>query len=125
METERPVDVKTWGIFAHLSSITYILGGVLAFLGPLVVWLIGKDKASTIDMHGKEALNFGITVSIFALGIWVVTFLATAFLGLLGILVNLLWLALFVFWVVFMIIGTVKAGQGVVYHYPVSFRMVK
>lgn len=119
------VDVKTWGIFTHLSSLTYILGGVLAFLGPLIVWLVGKDKAPMIDAHGKEALNFGITVSILAVGIWVLAALATFTFGAMGALVNLLWIALFVFWVVFMIIATVKASQNVVYHYPVSMRLVR
>ncbi len=119
------VDVKTWGIFTHLSSLTFMLGGVLAFLGPLVVWLAGKDKAPMIDAHGKEALNFGITVSILALGVWAVSVAATLALGPLGALVNVLWIALFAFWLIFMIIATVKAGQNVVYHYPVAIRMVK
>lgn len=119
------VDVKTWGIFAHLSSLTYVLGGVLAFLGPLVVWLSGRDKAPMIDAHGKEALNFGITVSLLAVGVWVVALLATVAFGPFGALVNVLWIALFAFWLIFMIIATVKAGQNVVYHYPVAMRMVK
>jgi uncharacterized protein len=129
---EEQVDEKTWGIFSHLSLLTYLFGGVLAFLGPMIMWLVGKDKSPVIEQHAKSALNFGITVSIIALVLWilgpVMAFtVATAIPGLavvLGAVVTLGWIVLFVFWLVFMILGTVSASKGEVYKYPVSFRFV-
>jgi uncharacterized Tic20 family protein len=34
----------------------------IAFAIPLVMWLVKKDKSSFIDDHGREALNFQITL---------------------------------------------------------------
>ena len=51
---------KTMAMIAHL------LGIVSWFVGPLIIWLINKDKADqefVID-QSKEALNFQITMAI-------------------------------------------------------------
>ena len=34
------------------------------FVGSLIIWLIKKDSDKFVDDHGKEALNFQITVII-------------------------------------------------------------
>lgn len=43
-------DDKNWGLLAHLSIY------VAAFMGPLVVWLIFKDKSPFIKYHAMQAL---------------------------------------------------------------------
>src|SRR5688572_15085172 len=51
---------RGWGVAAHLSA--FVGAWVfLAFLGPLVVWLIGRERHPFIDHHAKEALNFNLT----------------------------------------------------------------
>jgi uncharacterized Tic20 family protein len=42
----------------------HLLGFFTSFVGPLVIWLIKKDTMSYVDYHGKEALNFQITLAI-------------------------------------------------------------
>ena len=55
---------QNWAMIAHLSALS---GFIIPFgnvIGPLVVWLMKKDTMPLVDQHGKEALNFQITVSI-------------------------------------------------------------
>lgn len=131
--SQNQVDEKTWALLAHLSSLSGVFTGLLgAILGPMVVWLVGKEKHPFIDRHGKEALNFGITVVLagFVLGL-VAFFVAMpmfmfALTGMFAMLLLIpLFLAVFVFWLVFVITAAVKASNGQEYRYPVSLRIVK
>ena len=57
-------DEQNWAMICHLSALA---GFVIPFgnvVGPLVAWLIKKDTMPLVDQHGKEALNFQITVAI-------------------------------------------------------------
>src|SRR3546814_19588256 len=51
-------DEKLFAIFAHIGTI------ISSFLIPLIIWLVKKDDSKFIDHHGKEALNFQITMFI-------------------------------------------------------------
>jgi uncharacterized Tic20 family protein len=106
---------RQWALFAHLSA---LLGLVIPFgsiFGPLVIWLIKKDTMPFVNDQGKEALNFNITVAIAAIVCWVLFF----------VLIGMLLLpALVIFWVVFVIIATIKANEGTVFRYPFALRLV-
>ena len=54
-------DDRTWAMLAHLSPL------VIGFIGPLVVWLIYKDKSPFVADQAKEALNFNLSVMIASL----------------------------------------------------------
>lgn len=119
---------KKWALFAHLST---IIGGLLTsgwgasigfFIGPLVIWLIKKDSSPFVNDQAKEALNFGITVSIICILLWMVTILS---LGLGALLTIPLLMIVGITALVLVIIAAVKANEGVAYRYPVSFRLVK
>ncbi len=74
METSCPpplsapaiTNVRTWNGLCHASA---LLGVFLHFpghlLGPLIVWLMKRDDSPEIDAHGKEALNFQISMLIY------------------------------------------------------------
>jgi len=105
---------KTMGMICHLAGFT---GAVLPFpfvnvIGPLVVWVTQKDKASFIDYHGKESLNFQITVAI-------------AFLSIFLLIGVILLPAVAIYAVVMTIIAAVKAKEGVRYRYPWCLRLIK
>lgn len=118
-----PKDHRTWALLAHL-------GGLLVFtqipfgnvLGPLIVWLIKKDEMPFVDDQGKEALNFQITVTIALLAgivIMAVTCLVTF------PIVLPLMAVVEVVSIVFLIVGAIKANEGVRYRYPVCIRFIK
>jgi uncharacterized Tic20 family protein len=77
----------------------------------LILWLTQKDKSSFIDEHGKEALNFGITMMIgHFLGIFTCGILNTILLPLS---------------IVFGVMAGLAANRGEDYRYPICIRFIK
>ena len=109
---------KTMGMICHLSSFA---GFIIPFpfanvVGPLVMWVTQKDKSSFLDYHGKESLNFQITVAIAVVIAMFSMFILIGFL---------LLPAVGLYAIVMTIIAGVKAKEGVRYRYPYTLRLVK
>jgi hypothetical protein len=105
-------DDKTMGMIAHLSGI------VAGFIGPLVIWLINKDKTDKGWLIGqaKEALNFQITVVIAMIIAIVLMF----------VLIGMLLVPLIAIGnLVLCIMAGMKANSGEDYRYPVALRLIK
>ena len=105
-------EARTMAMLAHL------LGALLGFLGPLIIWLVKREDHPFIDDQAKEALNFHITL-IFA-------YLVAGILT--GISCGLLFFVCFVPWVlqiVFGIIGAVQSNKGDYYRYPLTIRLIQ
>ncbi|MBC7892547.1 MAG: DUF4870 domain-containing protein [Sphingobacteriaceae bacterium] len=111
-------DERLWAMLAHLSSIVAGFFGGLALLGPLIVWLIFKDRSSYVDYHGKEALNFQILMSILLVGCVFGGVITCGFGFILLPIVALVDL-------VFVIIAAIAANNGDLYKYPFNWRLVK
>ncbi|MBW3566069.1 MAG: DUF4870 domain-containing protein [Acidobacteria bacterium] len=109
-------DARQWAMITHLSALTGLITGIGFLLGPLIVWLIKRDEYPMVDEHGKEAVNFQITVFIgFVIG------------GLLAIVLVgfVIMLAVGIAAVVFPIIAGIKANEGQFYRYPFTLRLIK
>lgn len=104
-------DDKTMGMLAHL------LGIFTWFVGPLIIWMIKKDQSPFVNDQGKEALNFQITMAICGIAIGII--------GALTCVGNLLFLPLFIVNLVFCLMGTMKAKDGIAYRYPFALRLIK
>ena len=109
-------NVRTWNILCHASA---LLGVFFHFpghiLGPLIVWLAKRDDSPEIDAHGKESLNFQISMLIY-------NAIAVVFcLVLIGfVLLPILW----VLNVVFVIVASIQASDGKFYRYPMTIRFI-
>jgi uncharacterized Tic20 family protein len=100
----------------NMAMLAHLLAIFTGFLGPLVIWLVKKDDSPYVDRHGKEALNFQLTV--------LLAFIASGFLSFLCIglvLLPVVW----VVDIIFCIIAAVKASRGEEYSYPLCLRLVK
>jgi len=51
----------------HLSTFSRFFIPFGNFLGPLVLWIANKDKSEFIDYHGKQIINFQISILIYAI----------------------------------------------------------
>ena len=107
---------RTYAMFTHLSSFLGYLVGPLVIIAPLVMWLIKKDESAYISDHGREAVNFNISL-------WIYMFVA----GLLTLAcVGYVMLpALFVFNIVIVIIAAIRANSGAYYRYPITMRFIR
>lgn len=109
-------DEKTWGMIAHLSALSGWIGIPFGgILGPLVVYFVKKDESPFVRDHAKEAMNFGISIFIYAL---VAALLILVFIGM------LLLPALIVVSIVLNIMAGLKANEGRTYKYPFTIRFI-
>jgi len=112
-------NARTWGMICHLSIFAAYVIPCAGLVAPVVVWQLKKAEAPHIDYHGREAVNFVISLLCYSVGVAVFTMIPL--LGLLGIPVAA---ALFVFGVVMPIIAAIKANDGEQYRYPFIFRLL-
>lgn len=101
---------KIWIVLSHLS----LLMGVGIFL-PLVVYLVKKDESPAVGAHAMEALNFHISVCIYALFCLPLVMLLIGLPLLMGLVLGAYVLA---------IVAAVKAADGELYRYPLTIRLV-
>jgi uncharacterized Tic20 family protein len=110
-------NIRTWCVLCHASA---LLGLFFHFLGhifgPLIVWVLKRGDGAEIDAHGKESLNFQLSMLIYdavALILCIV---------LIGIPILLL---LWVLNTVLVIVASIKASDGELYRYPLTIRFIK
>jgi uncharacterized Tic20 family protein len=110
-------NVRMWCVICHLSALAgFFIPGAGHILGPLIVWLVKRGDSPEIDAHGKEALNFQISMLIYSL---VAAVLCLVLIGFALLVV------LHILNVVFVIVAAIRASDGQLYRYPLSLRLVK
>lgn len=107
-------DERTWGGAAHWSALVAAFVA-LAFIGPLIVMLTKGNESPYIRRQAVESLNFQLSIMIYGIVSFALVFVLVGFLLL--PIVGLLWL-------IFTIIGSMKAANGEEYRYPLTIRMV-
>jgi hypothetical protein len=105
-----PSESRAWAAAAQLLP---LLG--FSFLAPLIIWLIKRDEDPWVGESSREALNFQISIAIYAVVCLILAFI------LIGIFLAIV-LGIFAF--VMMIIAGVKAASGELYRYPLTIHLV-
>ncbi|MGY3129186.1 putative Tic20 family protein [Agrococcus sp. UYP33] len=119
-----PVDEKNAGMWGHLSGLsTIVTGGYGGWVGPLIVYMIYKDRSAFARQESKEALNFGILMTIVTVGLLVVGTILS-FVGI-GFILLILWWVPGLLQVIFSIVGAMRVNSGGSYRYPFNWRLVK
>ena len=108
-------EVRNWGLAAHLSAYLGLFGGIMFFVPPLVIWLIKRDDHPFIAYHAKEALNFNITWTIYAI---------VAGISILVLVGIVLLPVVLISWFILPLVAAVKASNGESYRYPMTIRFV-
>lgn len=110
-------------MFGPLSALTgLIAGGIGYVVGPLIIWQVKKDTMPLAALEAKEALNFNLSWLL-----WTLILVALAFvlrIEFIGFLLIPVIATLGIAWVVFNIIGGLKANEGKPYHYPLTIRFI-
>lgn len=108
---------RTWAAFIHASA---LLGVFFHFpghiLGPLILWLVKRDDAPELNAHGKEAVNFQISMLIYNIvaALFCLVLVGFIFLAILWILNAVL-----------VIIAAIQASDGKSYRYPMTIRFIQ
>ncbi len=110
-------DERKWAMLCHLSALSAYIGIPFgSILGPLVVWLLRRDTSAFVDQHGREAINFHISMALYVI---VASILCVILIG-----VPILF-ALIIFSFISIVIATVRASDGRSYRYPMTIQFMK
>ncbi|MEH6815533.1 MAG: DUF4870 domain-containing protein [Pseudoalteromonas distincta] len=106
-------DERMWAMLCHLSALAGFVMPFGSIIGPLIVWLIKRDEMPVVDVHGKKALNFQITMAIAYVVCFLLMFVAVG-------LILLPIVAIFGF-----VMASIKANEGKEFNYPFSLNLIK
>ena len=109
-------DVRTWCVLCHAAALSGVfLHAVGHILGPLIVWLVKRADSPEIDAHGKESLNFQLSMLIYNVVALILCIV------LIGIPILIL---LYILNIVLVIVASIKASEGQLYRYPMAIRFL-
>lgn len=138
---------KNTAFLTHLSAFLSFFFPLGSILGPLIMWVVTKEKSEFLNRNGAEALNFNLSYTLYVFILTLLFFpfaLGTFFsfisfseglnalssslgmgsiLGLFGIGGILAIIVFFRFLLI--IIAAIKANRGEVYKYPLTIKFVK
>jgi len=142
---------KNIATFIHLSTFSRFIIPLGNFIGPIILWVSNKDKSEFVDAHGKQAINFQISILLYAIILGTISipfFIFNIFSGFdfidfhglhdfhlnigkpspllyIGGALGGLAILGFVLELVFIIKATLKARDGELYQYPFTINFIK
>lgn len=148
MEDNHQKNIAT---FIHLSTFTRFIFPLGNFIGPLVLWIANKDKSEFVDAHGKQAINFQMSILLYSIIIGTISapfFIFKLFSGIdfidfngfndfhinvskpspllyIGGALGVLAVIAFIIELVFIIRASLKARDGESFQYPLTINFLK
>ena len=104
-------------VLLHLFQLLDLLTGIGGLIVPLIIWATKKDQVYGMDFHGKQVLNFQLSMVLYTL----IAFPLLLLFGL-GILI---WIAVGILCIIFPVINALKASSGEAPYYPLRIRFIK
>ncbi|TJY36130.1 DUF4870 domain-containing protein [Pontimicrobium aquaticum] len=104
-------------VLTHLSQLITLAVGFGSLLLPLILWLVNKERVYDMDGHGKNIINFQLSILVYSL--ICIPLILLLGLGILGLII------LGIISVVFPIINAIKASNGETPSYPMSIQFIK
>lgn len=117
-------EARTWAMLAHIIAAlaSVMSAGTIAFVAPLVIWLLFKDRSALVAHHGKQNLNLQITALVFGAG---AVLIGLVTLGI-GFFITLpLWGLYVLYALIISIVAGVKAYNGEYYSIPLAIPFIK
>ena len=109
-------DVRTWCVLAHATALAgFFVPWAGHIVGPLVVWLAKRADSPEIDAHGKESINFQLSMLIYNVIAGILCLVLVGFFIL---------ILLHILNVVFVIVASIQASEGKLYRYPLTIRLI-
>jgi uncharacterized Tic20 family protein len=113
-------EVRQWLVILHLSALTgFIIVGFGHILGPLIVWLLKRGEFPEVDAAGKNVLNFQVSWSLWMGLSWLIGVFGSCLIVPMALPVITT-----IAWIIYMILGAVKASNGVNFNYPLTIKFL-
>ena len=110
-------DERTFAMFMHLSLLGHFILSLFAIITPIIMWNIKKDESPFLDDHGREAINFQISLILYSI-LLVPIGLLTCTVGF------FLYIPLYILALIGMIYASIAANRGEFYRYPMTIRFL-
>lgn len=107
-------ETRNWAMVLHLSLLAGLVVPLAGLVVPIVIYVLKKESLPGLVPHGHVVFNWMISALIYAI--------VSTILVLVGIGILLL-AALGIVYIIFPIIGGIKASEGEVWPYPLSIRV--
>ena len=142
---------KNIATFIHLSTFSRFIIPFGNFIGPVILWINNKDKSEFIDAHGKQAINFQISMLLYAviLGTLTVPLFIFKIIGSFDFLdfngfhdfhisldkpsallyigggLGVIAVLAFIIELILIVVASLKARDGELYQYPFTINFIK
>lgn len=119
-DSDQPVSdsERNWAVGMHLSLLSVHVVAFLWVVIPIILWLAKRKESAFLDDHGRETVNFHISLLIYA-GLVAAVSIFTCGVG------AVLAVPLYALGIIGMIMASVSAGKGQYYRYPMCLRLIK
>ncbi len=122
-------DYRTVASILHLSALSGFVTFIGFWLGPILVWLLQKDRHPQLDIEMKQVVNFMISNAIYCIAVFIIgAVLSILTAGILAPVIVLLgflfYLSLPVFVLVCLLLGAYRAKSGASYRYSLTFNFI-
>ncbi len=107
---------RNWSMLLHLSALSGLIVPFANLIAPLVIWLMFRARSDMVDYHGKRAMNFQISMTIYVLIALIFSFVLIGIPFLIG---------LSILWIVYEIVAAVRASRGDPPGYILSIRFLR
>ncbi len=107
---------RTWSILVHISALAGIVFAFGNVIGPMVLWIIKNPESELVDRHGKAALNFQLSSIIYMIGAGLLSIVVIGLPLLIGYAI---------FWLIMVILATIRAADEQDPNYLLSIPFVK
>ena len=108
---------RTYAMFMHLTLL--LTSAMIPVIPALIMWTIKRKDSPFLDDHGKEAMNFQISLLLYSIVIVPIIGVLTCSIGFF-----ILWPVVVVLGVVGMIMAAVAANKGQYFRYPACIRFI-
>jgi len=113
--TSSGPDEKQWKVIMHLSALIGLVVPCGNIIAPLIIWLLKKQDMPSLDPEGRKVLNFQISYTIY---------MVLAGLSMFFCIGMILLPAVALAWLIFLILGAIKASNGESYDFPLTIKML-
>ncbi|MDX2114201.1 MAG: DUF4870 domain-containing protein [Planctomycetota bacterium] len=128
VDPDVSADESRYAVFTHLAGLLSLVTAnvpIASLIGTLVMWQIKKSESPFLDDHGRESVNFQISLLVYlAAGGAVLGLLTMVTFGIAAPLLGLGWVVLAVLNCVGCVRGAIAAGRREFYRYPMCLRFL-
>lgn len=120
VDSSATPDERNYCMLMHLSLLLHIVLPGLAIIATLIMWQTRRASSPFIDDHGREAMNFSLSMIVYNVAVWIIALL-TCVGSILAIPISL---GLTVLGIVGMVLATVAASRSEYFRYPMCLRFL-